>query len=108
MGVIQRRVPFTGAVPPIATIVTRLCQLVAEEVYYDQHLRELRCPVIQTDCSLYLVQQNEYLISSYHFAPTYLVEATLVVLHTLGGTVSQPLPIWASQPWQLAKKYYEA
>lgn len=56
---------------------------------------------------LYPGEENQYILTSFAQKRLYLVDATLVVLTTLGGSFSASLPPWATQPWQVAKPYYE-
>jgi hypothetical protein len=107
MTALHLHVPFAGKLPPIPLIVAQLNLLAQEAVYYEEARWQLSCPVMPAEFGLYPGQENQYILTSFAGKPTYLVDATLVVLTALGGSYSTSLPEWAKQPWQVAKPYYE-
>lgn len=106
MGVLHLHVPFTGELPAITAIVEQLNLLAEEAVYYEEARWQIICPIMRSEFGFYPGDENEYILTSFDLKPTYLVDATLVVLQALGGTFPDPLPQWAKQPWRVARKYY--
>jgi hypothetical protein len=99
-------VPFEAALPPLETIVTRLNLLTEELVEYDERRWNIVCAALGSEFGLYPGDENQYILTSFDLRPTYLVEATLVVLQALGGRSTAPVSEWASQPWRVAQHYY--
>jgi hypothetical protein len=107
--VLHEHIPFKGELPPIPAILERLREVAQEDIRYDANRRLLICAAEQSACALYPGDEKEYIVSSFAGKATYVVDATLGVLQALGGAVAAPpLPSWASQPWRVAHKHYEA
>jgi hypothetical protein len=106
MTALHLHVPFTSSLPPVDVIVARLSQLTEEVVSYEESRCNLVCPTVGDEFGLYPGDENQYILTSFAHQPTYLFEATLVVLQALGGTYAAPLPERAHQPWRIASKYY--
>ena len=106
MTALHLHVPFEAALPPLEAIVARLNLLTEENIRYDERHWNIVCLALGSECGLYPGDDNQYILTSFNPHPTYLVEATLVVLQALGGRYTLPLPEWTSQPWRVAKHYY--
>jgi hypothetical protein len=110
MGFRSAIVSFASEVPTVPVILLALRQHTGEEVGYDELKWELFCQSMDASIGLIPPEEGEdlrYLLGSTYLGGSYLWDATLLVLQTLGGTYPYPIPEQASKPWLLAQQWYQ-
>jgi hypothetical protein len=114
MGIYSESVSFEHRLPTAAELVTVLCRHTGEVVLFDAAMGVLSCRATGEAFWAYVDEADRsWLLRNVNLDGGYLWEASLAVLQLLGGQWTNPhftqppsLPVWAYQPWQLAKKDY--
>jgi hypothetical protein len=110
MGFRSATVSFASEVPTVPVILLALCQHTGERVGYDELKWDLFYQSIEASFCLAPPEEGDdpsYPLRSTNLGGNYLWDATLLVLQALGGTYPYPVPEQATQPWLLAKPWYQ-